>query len=59
MDEQALSPEELERLRVLRRLTGGRVSDHELLARVRAEVGGGAGSGDDKPEKRGKRRWWS
>jgi hypothetical protein len=54
VDENDLDPETRKKLRVMRRLTGGTVSDQELLARIRADggpTGDGGGSGK-------KRRWW-
>jgi hypothetical protein len=56
VDESTLTPEELHKLHVLRRLSGGRESDEELLARIRGESRGEpveAGAGG-----KGKRRWW-
>lgn len=54
VDESALSPEVLARLRVLRRLTGGKASDTDLLERIRQERGGQLEASSGKP----KRRWW-
>ncbi|MGD8454173.1 MAG: MCE family protein [Phycisphaerae bacterium] len=55
VNEDELEPEERKKLRVLRRLTGGRQSDAELLARIRDEKPLSRGGGPaDKP----KRRWW-
>ena len=55
VDEAALTPQEVERLHVLRRLTGGKRSDSELLARIRAELAGG-----EAPEDHRKKEtlWW-
>jgi len=55
IDESALSPEQRQKLRVLRRITGGRVSDAELLARLEGETGDDSASGGGK---RKKGRWW-
>lgn len=60
VDESALDADELEKLRVLRRLTGGRKSDAELLDRIRGERGsrdssGARGHNDPKSKK----RWWN
>ncbi|MBU0638849.1 MAG: hypothetical protein KKB50_08290 [Planctomycetes bacterium] len=57
IDEAELRPDELEKLRVLRRLTGGKVPDTQLLARIRgdqeSEEAHSAKSGGKHS-----RRWW-
>lgn len=61
IDESKLDPEELEKLRVLRRLTGGRKSDAELLERIRKEKGArsGDGGGSRGGDSKSKKRWWN
>jgi hypothetical protein len=61
IDESTLDPEELEKLRVLRRLTGGRKSDAELLERIRKERGarGGDGGGSRGGDSKSRKRWWN
>jgi hypothetical protein len=55
VDESALTPEQRGKLHILRRVTGGRVPDAELLARLDEEAGAGARpDGDGKK----KRRWF-
>lgn len=53
IDEAALPPDVLSRLRVLRRLTGGKVADTLLLERIRQERGVA-----DQHGAKQKRRWW-
>jgi hypothetical protein len=56
VDESRLAPEELRKLRMLRRMSGGRTPDVELLRRVRREAGENAlKPGGAKPKKRS---WW-
>ncbi len=53
IDEEHLSDEQRRRLRMMRRMTGGRVSDQELLERLAAE------EAEQPPTKqKSKRRWW-
>ena len=54
--EADLDEDTRQKLKVLRRLTGGRVSDKELLARIAGEREG-APTGTSSPGK-GKKRWW-
>ncbi len=54
MDDSTLTAEQREKLRLLRRITGGRVPDAELLARLEEETGGGRPDGGSKK----KRRWF-
>ncbi|TWT42424.1 Chromosome partition protein Smc [Phycisphaerae bacterium RAS1] len=58
IDESRLSPDELKKLKVLRRLTGGRTTDAELLARIRHEAGGAAAAELPQQGSRKKRTWW-
>jgi len=55
VDESTLTEEQRRKLRVLRRITGGRVSDAELLARIEAEAGRSAAPGGERKKKS---RWW-
>ncbi len=54
--EARLDPETAQKLRVLRRLTGGRVPDAELVTRIRGETAGTAASRTSPG--RGKRKSW-
>ena len=56
IDESKLTPDQRQKLHVLRRITGGRIPDVELLARLESETAGSAPAGADK---RKKGRWWS
>lgn len=55
-DESKLDPEELQRMRVLRRLTGGKFTDAQLLERIRQER---AAAGEPASGRKSWRRWWS
>jgi len=57
VDESTLDPQTRERLRVMRRLTGGRVPDVELLARIRGEQRA-SGPSTEPAQRKSKRRWW-
>jgi DNA repair ATPase RecN len=57
VDESTLDPQTRERLRVMRRLTGGRVPDVELLARIRGEQRA-CGPSTESAQRKSKRRWW-
>ncbi len=54
VDTVDFTSEEVEKLRVLRRLGGG-LTDGQLVARIRAER---RRSGEPRAEKAGKKRWW-
>lgn len=59
VDENTLTSEQRQKLRVLRRITGGRVSDVELLARIEADGAADMASPAADKDKRKKGRWWS
>lgn len=52
-----LSDQELRKMRVLRRL-GSKLSDAELIARVRGERSAGLKTAEKAGKRGGKRRWW-
>jgi hypothetical protein len=58
VDESKLDPQELLRLRVLRRLTGGKLPDAQLLERIRQERATATAT-ESAPGRKGWRRWWS
>jgi myosin heavy subunit len=55
-----LTPAEVERLKVLRRLTSGKVTDEDLVTRIRAEQKGGGSGGQGEPGSGSKKKskWW-
>jgi hypothetical protein len=59
IDEASLDPEVLKKLKVMRRLSGGRANDQELLQRIYSELGrdSSASSAAAAAAKK-KRGWW-